>query len=108
MTTIRIKTLAMTTMTVGALLLSGCSFFERGDKYGAGDYVDDATITSKIKADYVGSDRVSAPAVSVETMNGTVLLSGFVKTAAEKARAEEIARTVKGVKSVKNAIVVRN
>ncbi len=109
MMTIGIKTLVATTMTVGTLLLSGCSMFDRGDSTTtAGQYVDDAGITSKIKGDYVADDRVSASAVSVETMNGTVLLSGFVKSAAEKARAEEIARSVKGVKSVKNAIVVRN
>ena len=88
-------------------LLSGCSMFQKGDNYSAGEYVDDATITSKIKSDYVGSDRVSASDVSVETMNGTVLLSGFVKSSAEKDRAEMIAKSVKGVKSVKNAIVVR-
>ena len=109
MMTTRIKTIAATTMTVGALLLSGCSVFDRGDgTTTAGQYVDDSAITSKIKGDYVANDRVSASAVSVETMNGTVLLSGFVKSAAEKAKAEEIARSVKGVKSVKNAIVVRN
>ncbi len=108
MTTIRFKTLVATSMTVGALLLSGCSMFQKNDSYSAGEYVDDATITSKIKADYVGSDRVSASDVKVETMEGTVLLSGFVKTGAEKDRAESIAKSVKGVKSVKNAIVVRN
>ncbi len=108
MTTIRAKTVAATVMTAGALLLSGCSLFQSGDNHTAGEFVNDATITSKIKSDYVASDQVSASAVSVETMNGTVLLSGFVKSNAEKARAEQIAQSVKGVKSVKNAIVVRN
>ena len=102
-----VKTLLAATLTAGALVLAGCGAM-KSESYSAGDYVDDATITSKIKADFVGSDKVSAPAVSVETMNGTVLLSGFVKSAAEKSRAEEIARSAKGVKSVKNAIVVRN
>ncbi len=110
MLTTRIKTIAATIMAVSALLLSGCSVFERNDGTNttAGQYVDDSAITSKVKGDFVADDRVSASAVSVETMNGTVLLSGFVKSAAEKAKAEEIARSVKGVKSVKNAIVVRN
>lgn len=100
----KLRTALATSLTVGALVLSGCGMM---GEHSAGEYVDDATITSKIKTDYVGSDQVSASAVSVETMNGTVLLSGFVKTPAEKAKAEEIARSTKGVKSVKNAIVVR-
>lgn len=93
-------------LTAGVLVLSGCSVGR--DQSTVGEYVDDSTITTKIKADYVSDSTVAASAISVETLNGTVLLSGFAKNAAEKDRAEQIARSVKGVKSVKNAIVVRN
>ena len=45
--------------------------------------------------------------ISVETLNGTVMLAGFAKNATEKSTAESIARDVKGVKAVKNEIAVR-
>jgi len=45
--------------------------------------------------------------VSVETLNGTVMLSGFAKNLTEKRNAESIAWKVKGVKAVKNELVVR-
>ena len=88
-----------------ALALSGCGMFR--DDTSASQYVDDSAITAKVKERFIENDRVSASAISVETMNGTVLLSGFSKSPAEKSKAEEIARSVKGVKSVKNAIVVK-
>ena len=49
----------------------------------------------------------NASAIKVETMNGTVMLSGFAKNASEKSQAENIAANVKGVKSVRNSIMVR-
>ncbi len=49
-----------------------------------------------------------AAAISVETLKGTVMLSGFAKSSAEKTTAERLAYEVKGVKSVHNAIVVRS
>jgi hyperosmotically inducible protein len=53
------------------------------------------------------SKLVSATSISVETLNGTVMLSGFAKSMTEKSTAETIARGVNGVKSVKNEIAVR-
>ena len=64
-------------------------------------------ITTAVKARMVENRDVDASAISVETLNGTVQLSGFAKSGTEKATAERIARGVKGVKSVQNAIVVR-
>jgi len=46
--------------------------------------------------------------ISVETLRGTVQLSGFAKSAAERSQAEALASRVKGVKSVKNDIVIRH
>lgn len=69
-----------------------------------GEYIDDTLITSKVKAKYVESKEVSATAVNVETFKGVVQLSGFVSTPAERAKAEELARQVQGVKEVKNDI----
>ena len=53
------------------------------------------------------STSVDASAISVETLNGEVILSGFAKTSAEKTRAQELAHQVKGVRAVKNSLEVR-
>ena len=72
-----------------------------------GEYVDDATITTRVKAKFAEDPTVSAMAISVETLRGTVQLSGFAKSATEKGHAEKIARNTSGVKGVKNDIVIR-
>ena len=72
-----------------------------------GEYVDDSTITTKVKARFVKDPMVSALAVSVETFKGVVQLSGFVNTQLEKDRAAEIAHGVRGVKSVTNSLIVK-
>jgi len=84
---------------------SGCSV-GRGQQT-AGSYVDDATITTSVKAKFAEDKTVSATSISVETLNGTVQLSGFAKSTAEKMQAENIARGANHVKSVRNDIVVR-
>ena len=93
---------ALAGMTV---LTTGCAVV-RGQET-AGAYVDDAGITTAVKAKMVEDKTVSAAAISVETLNGTVQLSGFAKSGAEKAQAEVIARNVKNVRAVRNDIVVR-
>jgi osmotically-inducible protein OsmY len=72
-----------------------------------GAYVDDAGITTIVKARMAESKLVSASSISVETLNGTVMLSGFAKSGTEKSEAERIARGVNNVKVVKNEIAVR-
>jgi hyperosmotically inducible periplasmic protein len=84
---------------------SGCAV-GRGQET-TGSYIDDTAITTAVKAKYVEDKSVAASSISVETLNGTVQLSGFAKSTAEKAKAESIARGVKNVKSVRNDIVVR-
>lgn len=91
-----------------ALLLltaSGCAVMRGQESVGA--YVDDATITTQIKSRFVENKEVDAASIRVETLNGTVMLSGFAKDATEKTTAEAIARKVNGVKSIKNEIAVR-
>src|SRR4029453_7479067 len=93
---------------VAALVLltaSGCAVTRGQETVGA--YVDDATITTNIKARMVEDKSVDAAAISVETLNGTVQLAGFAKDRLEKQTAESIAMKVKGVKSVQNNITVR-
>jgi len=100
------KTLAAAMTAVAMIaVLPGCAV-TRGQST-VGEYIDDATITTQVKARMVDNKQVDAAAISVETLNGTVMLSGFAKNSDERSTAEMIARNVKGVKSVKNEITVR-
>ncbi len=65
-------------------------------------YVDDATITAGVKAAIVREPTLKVFEIDVETVQGVVQLSGFVSSADSVAAAASVARTVKGVKSVKN------
>jgi hyperosmotically inducible protein len=73
----------------------------------AGEVVDDGTITTKVKAKLFDDDQLSGFAISVETFEGGVTLTGAVDSAAEKQRATNIARSVKGVKSVNNLLKIK-
>ena len=103
----------MTTRTslaaiAAAILLvtaSGCAVTRGQETVGA--YVDDATITTQIKSRFVENKQVDAASIHVETLNGTVMLSGFAKNSAEKSSAGDIANKVNGVKQVKNEIAIR-
>ena len=97
--------LASVLAAVALLAASGCAV-QRGQE-SVGSYIDDTAITTSVKARYVDNPEVDASAISVETLNGSVMLSGFAKNATERATAESIAMKVKGVKSVKNGISVR-
>jgi hyperosmotically inducible protein len=102
----QIRTPLIAAMTALALLgTAGCAVTRGQETVGA--YVDDATITTKIKARFVDNKDVDASAISVETLNGTVMLSGFAKDMTEKNMAEKLAREVSGVKQVKNEIAIR-
>ena len=70
-------------------------------------WLDDATVTTRVKAKFAEDPTVSAMSISVETLKGTVQLSGFAKSTAERNRAGEIARSTPGVKAVKNDIAIR-
>ncbi|MCE3285163.1 MAG: transport-associated protein [Steroidobacteraceae bacterium] len=91
---------ALTLVTV-----TGCAV-TRGQQT-AGAYLDDSAITASVKTRMLDDERVAGTSITVETLNGTVMLSGFAKSAAEKAAAESIARKVDGVRDVKNEITVR-
>ncbi len=96
---------AAVTAVAAITVLPGCAI-QRGQST-VGEYIDDTAITTAVKARFVNNPQVDATAISVETLEGTVLLSGFAKSAAERSAAEAIARGVKGVKNVKNQILVR-
>jgi osmotically-inducible protein OsmY len=99
------NTLAITAAALVLITASGCAV-QRGQE-SVGAYVDDVGISTMVKSRFVENKQVDAMAISVETLKGTVILSGFAKNATERSTAETIARGVKGVTSVKNDIVVR-
>ena len=84
---------------------TGCSVAR--NQQTAGSYIDDAGITTAVKAKMAEDKLVAATSISVETLNGTVQLSGFAKSQAEKNQAESIARNTNNVREVRNSIVVR-
>ena len=76
-------------------------------KEGTGEYIDDSAITTKVKAEILADSSLKVFQINVETFKGEVQLSGFVDSAQAKAKAGEVARGVKGVKSVKNNLAVK-
>ena len=99
------RALAFAIVAGATVVTAGCSVAR--NQQTVGSYVDDAAITTAVKAKMAENKSVSATSISVETLNGTVQLSGFAKSTAEKMQAENIARGVKNVKSVRNDIAVR-
>ncbi len=73
-----------------------------------GQYVDDATITSRVKSRFAKDPTVSAMRIHVDTMKGVVQLTGSAKSAAEREQAAQIAGAVPGVKEVQNDIKVES
>ena len=96
---------AAATAIAATAVLPGCAV-TRGQE-SVGNYADDAAITAAVKAKFADSSVVDATAITVETLHGEVLLSGFAKSPDERNTAESLARNTKGVKDVKNQIVVR-
>jgi hyperosmotically inducible protein len=84
---------------------SGCAVTRGQESVGA--YVDDTAITTAVKARFIDNKNVDATSIKVETLNGTVMLSGFAKSTSERTVAESLVWKVDGVKSVKNEIAVR-
>jgi len=85
--------------------VTGCAVAR--DQQTVGSYIDDTTITTRVKARFAEDPAVSAMSLNVETLKGTVQLSGFAKSEAERNAAGRLAANTPGVKSVKNDIVVR-
>jgi len=89
----------------GLTLSSGCASTPTQES--TGEYIDDATITTKVKSAFVSDEVVKAMQVDVTTFKGNVQLSGFVDTAAQKERAGQVAAGVTGVTKVTNNITVK-
>ncbi|MGH8599212.1 MAG: BON domain-containing protein [Burkholderiales bacterium] len=87
------------------MVLAGCA--STATQQSTGEYIDDATITSKVKAAFVSDKQVSALDIHVTTYNGVVQLSGFADNPDEVQRATELARNVEGVKAVRNDVQLK-
>lgn len=74
---------------------------------GSGQYVDDSVITTKVKTALFADPDIKSLDIGVETFKGEVQLSGFVNNAEQARKAVEIAKSVKGVRSVKNSLIVK-
>ena len=99
------KFLVAAASAIALTAMTGCAVTR--DQQSVGAYIDDAGITTAVKAKFAENKTVDATAISVETLNGTVQLSGFAKSQTEKNQAENIARNTKHVREVRNSIVVR-
>lgn len=93
-----IKKLIVVVLMAGLLGCAGQS---------TGEYIDDSAITTKVKTKLFNDPITSGWQITVNTNNRVVQLAGFVKSSKEKDRAGELARSVPGVKSVKNDLVIK-
>ena len=90
---------------LAVVLLGGCAGSPTQES--TGEYIDDTTLTSKVKTTLLQDPQVSGLAINVETFKGEVQLSGFATTEAERQRAETLASSVDGVAAVKNDILLK-
>jgi osmotically-inducible protein OsmY len=89
------------------LIVTSASCKSAGTMESAGEYIDDSVITTKVKSLIAADDFLKSFQIGVETYKGTVQLSGFVNSQKAVDRAVEITRSVKGVKSIKNNLIVK-
>jgi len=88
-----------------AIAFTACAPAEK--KQTSGEFIDDAWITSKVKGAFVKDPQLSAAQIKVDTYQGEVQLSGFVADAGNVGKAAAVAGGVKGVRSVRNDILVK-
>ena len=84
---------------------AGCASTRTSES--TGEYIDDSVITTKVKSLLGADDFLKSFQIGVETFQGTVQLSGFVNSKQAVDKAAEITRSVKGVKSIKNNLIVK-
>ena len=99
------KFLSAAFVAVALLSAVGCSSTAKQE--GTGEYIDDSFITTKVKAAILDEPTLKVAEINVETFKGTVQLSGFVSSPTAAAKAVQVARTVKGVKAVKNDMQIK-
>lgn len=96
------KSISAVFLAVALVTTLGCA--STSTKEGTGEYVDDSVITTKVKAAIFNEPSLKSAEINVETFKGVVQLSGFVSSEADIDKAVQVARSVHGVNSVKNAM----
>ena len=101
------RTIAIAAMAGATLVIAtGCSVARKQET--VGEYVDGSAVTAAVKAKLAEDPNTSAMSINVKTIEGGVVqLSGFAKSQAEKDRAGQLARDVKGVSEVRNSLIVK-
>jgi hyperosmotically inducible periplasmic protein len=99
------KTFAAGLIALGVVLQTGCAV--TSGQSTVGQYVDDSTITARVKKRFAEDRDVAATRIEVKTLNGTVQLTGFAVSELERQRAGDIARSVPDVRNVQNDIIVQ-
>jgi osmotically-inducible protein OsmY len=93
-------------LTAASLLFAmGCA--STSTQESTGEYVDDTVITTRVKTAILNEPSLKVFQINVETYRNVVQLSGFVKSGADMSTAVDLARSVKGVRSVKNDMLLR-
>ncbi|ELM3724353.1 BON domain-containing protein [Edwardsiella piscicida] len=88
-----------------AASLAGCAGSTTQES--TGNYIDDTVVTTKVKSALLNAKSIKSTEISVETYKGRVQLSGFVSSRTDAQRAVEVARGVKGVRSVENDMRIK-
>ena len=107
------RILSVTVLAAAALALGACASSNPNTNEGSksettGQYIDDATVTAKVKTAIASDVGVKAASnVNVETYRGVVQLSGFADSDAQAAKAVAAAKKVNGVRSVKNDMRIK-
>lgn len=102
------RTASITRFVIGLILvalMAGCA--GSATQESTGEYIDDSGITASVKAAIYDDPMLKVGQISVESHKGVVQLSGFVDSRQAATRAVELARSVKGVKSVENSLIVK-
>lgn len=107
MSTLTPKAAIIAAMVAAASLTTLTACHSTGTHESVGEYMDDSTITTKVKAALAQDPEVKAYQVSVETYRGVVQLSGFVDNESAVRRAGQVAQSVSGVRAVKNDVRIK-
>jgi osmotically-inducible protein OsmY len=91
---------------LGVLAVAGACSSTRTQQ-SAGEVIDDSVLTSRVKVALIDDPITQAGQINVKTYRGVVQLTGFVDSTTMKTKAGEIARSVDGVKSVRNDLEIR-
>lgn len=96
-----------TTLFAAVSLLSVLGCAATSTRESTGEYIDDSVITTKVKTAILNEPSLKVFQIGVDTNKNVVQLSGTVATGAEKAKATEVARSVPGVRSVRNDLQLK-